>query len=347
MNYYNSPFYQGTPQQPQVNLSQMVPIQPQMPLAPVKSGDDNIKSGGFKFSVYKDEERPYRPGDLVVEDDGSPVEQKRRRGRPRKSETVASSGIITGDPEDPSSAPTIYSYQETTNMLHATLLQIEQTTQEIQRDIELVRSNKTLRNKYNVLGGLNDNRTDLINAKITCIKEINNSISKSNDMDYKKEKDRQAAQSGVNDDKHIMDLYTAFLQNPTGAGSAALGPNGIDATLGMNGVVRTMDMQIPQGTLPDAGFLSYVANMTPEQRLMAVEDNPNIKQVVVYDAATSNKAFQMMDMSTMQVIPGLPTRDPMFMEGVTIDLKNHIAKNMDLNETYPLVIVNENVVSEY
>ncbi len=346
MNYY--PFYnQGAMQQPQ-NLSRMVPVQPmQRPIIPAQ--EERMPVGGFKFSVYKDEERPHRPTDLVVEDDGTPVEQKRRRGRPRKSESqvVASTGIITaqGENED---TPTIYSYQETTNMLHATLMQVEMTTKEVQRDIELVRANKTIRNKYGIIGNLNGNMTDLINAKITCIKELNSTISKANDLDYKKEKDRQAAQSNINDDKYIMDMYNAFLQNPTGAGNSVLGPNAIDATtIGSSGIIRAGDT-VQQGTFaPDNGFLSYVANMTPEQRLMAMEDNPNIKQVVVYDAATSNKAFQVMDMSTGQVITGVPTRDPMFMEGVTIDLRNRIAKNSDLGETYPLVIVNENVVTEY
>jgi hypothetical protein len=54
-----------------------------------------------------------------------------------------------------------------------------------------------------------------------------------------------------------------------------------------------------------------------------------------------------MDMSTGQVVPGLPVRDQMFMEDTTLDLKNNIAKNINLNETYPLVVINQQIANEY
>ena len=81
-----------------------------------------------------------------------------------------------------------------------------------------------------------------------------------------------------------------------------------------------------------------------EERL---KDNPNIKLCLIYDAATNNKSFQYMDMSTGQAVPGLPARDPMFLEDTTIDLRNKIAKNINLNETYPLIVLNNDVVKEY
>jgi hypothetical protein len=37
----------------------------------------------------------------------------------------------------------------------------------------------------------------------------------------------------------------------------------------------------------------------------------------------------------------------MFMEDVTIDVKNKIAKNNNLHETFPLVIINENSSLQY
>ena len=54
-----------------------------------------------------------------------------------------------------------------------------------------------------------------------------------------------------------------------------------------------------------------------------------------------------MDMTTGQVINGLPTRDPMFLEDTTIDLRNKIAKNINLNETYPVVVINNEITKEY
>lgn len=357
MNYYSTPFYQGMPQQqPTPNFNQMRPVQPMYPAfipqaqpMQMPTGEDNISTGGFKFTVYDEEQHPHRATDLIIEDDNAVEPPKRKRGRPRKSEStaVASTGIITDSAPDVVDVPTMQTYYENTRVLQNLAVQIDGLMRDVQADLDQVRANRTIRNKYGIIGNLNENLTDLVNAKISAIKEINNSITKSNEMDYKREKDNKAAQGSQNDDKYIMDLYNAFIQNPVGA-TNPLGPTAIDATLiGSSGIVRASTEPTPQGFAPDNGYLSYVTNMTPEQKLMTLEDNPNIKQVVVYDAATNNKTFQVMDMSTGQVIHGVPVRDQMFMEGVTIDLKNKIAKNIDLNEIYPLVIINENIVNEY
>ena len=37
----------------------------------------------------------------------------------------------------------------------------------------------------------------------------------------------------------------------------------------------------------------------------------------------------------------------MFMEDTTIDIKNKIARNLNLNESYPLIIVGDSVLNEY
>ena len=93
--------------------------------------------------------------------------------------------------------------------------------------------------------------------------------------------------------------------------------------------------------------MSYVSNLTPEQNLMRYENNPNIKQVVVYDASTGNKFFQMMDMSTGEAIPNVPVYDDLIMQDTTLDLANGIAKNLNLRESFPIVQINNNVTSQY
>lgn len=358
-SYYNSPFYNmdltqrpiqpNQMVQPQQNLSMMKPVPPQPVVPPAP--EPNIVTGGFKFSVYKDDERPLRPTDIIVDENGSVIEQKKRKGRPRKSEQqsniIASTDMVKANPEDPSTMPTMYTYQETTNMLRGTMVQIDQLAAQVKQELDNVVSSRTLKSKYNIMVGLSSNLGELIGTKITAIKEINNAISKSNDMDYKKAKDAKAEAAGVNDDKYLMDMYNAFIQNPAGTMNA-LGPNSVDATLmGSTGIVRASTSAPQQGFAPETGYLSYVANMTPEQRLMTFEDNPNVKLCLIYDAATNNKVFQYMDMSTGQAIPGLPSRDPMFLEDTTIDLKNKIAKNINLNETYPVIVINDQVVKEY
>lgn len=327
----------------------VVPSRPQTVMSMNSPTESNIRTGGFNFTVVKENNRTPRATDIMVDNDGSPIEEiKRKRGRPRKSEKTTVIGSAKAEAKEPADMPTMYTYQETTDMLRCTLMQLDQLAGQVKKELDSVTTSKTLKSKYNVMVGLSGNLGDIIGQKITAIKEINNAITKSNDLDYKKEKDRMASKEGVNDDKYIMDLYNAFIQNPGNMNSrAALGPTGIDATLGSTGIIRASTDTPQQGFNPDTGYLSYVTNMTPEQRLMSLEDNPNIKMCVVFDAASGNKTFQMMDMSTGQALPGLPVRDQMFMEDTTIDLRNNIAKNINLNETYPLVVINQDITKEY
>ena len=54
-----------------------------------------------------------------------------------------------------------------------------------------------------------------------------------------------------------------------------------------------------------------------------------------------------MDVSTGQVIPNVPVMDNRFMEDTFLDLKNKIAKNNNLHESYPIVVINEGITKEY
>lgn len=118
----------------------------------------------------------------------------------------------------------------------------------------------------------------------------------------------------------------------------------IDPSVFGSGIVRA---NITQGDVTgnnqiDAGYLNYLSNLSPEQNLMRYENDPNVKQVVVYDAKTGNKFFQVMNTATGEVIPNVPVYDTaVFMPDTTIDIKNRIAKNLNLRETFPLVIINE------
>ena len=166
-------------------------------------------------------------------------------------------------------------------------------------------------------------------------------------MDYKKDKDRRAASAAMDDDKYIADLYKGFIQNPINVAPVPQVPQ-VDPSIFGSGVVRA---DLRSGNYnsgqADVGYLNYMSNLSPEQNLMRYEGNGNVKQVVVYDAATGNKFFQMMDLSTGSVIPNVPVYDHMFMEDTTIDLHSKIAKNINLNETFPLIVINENVTSQY
>ena len=275
----------------------------------------------------------------------------------KKKKVTTSGDLVTGtEPDKPESAsgtvedmPTSYTYYETTGLLKETLGQIDSLNGELMQEFNAVRANRTMKNKYGILVGLSENVGSLISNKINVIKEINNSISKSNEMDYKKLKDIRAAQSAMNDDKYIADLYKSFISNPQMQPTQVqLSP--MDTSLYGSGVVRaTVDNGglIGANGPIDASYHNYMANLTPEQNLMRYETNPNVKQCVVFNEATGDKYFQYYDMSTMTPIPNLPTYDSTIMEDTFIDKSKMIAKNNNLHQQFDLILVNNGVTSQY
>lgn len=333
----------------QMNNQQKPPVDPSIFETPT------IKTSGHKFfSVVKEgsnEKTVSIPVDPVV-----PDMEKKKRGRPKKQNTESSNEMIvrvddnevqkvSGTVEE---YPTAYSYMETNNLLHETLGQIDSLNTELMQEFNSIRHSRTMKNKYNVLVGISENVGSLINNRISVIKEINATITKSNDLDYKKEKDRRAATAAIDDDKYIADLYKSFIQNPINVAPSPQVPQ-IDPAIFGSGVVRA-DLKsgdYNSNNPVDVSYLNYMSNLTPEQNMMRYEGNGNVKQVVVFDAATGNKFFQMMDVSTGQVIPNVPVYDQMFMEDTTLDLKTKIAKNINLGETFPIVVINEGVTAQY
>ncbi len=306
---------------------------------------------GFKpkFTISNDSSSNLVPVVNEVPTGNSTKTEKKRRKRTTKKDSgeiirAENSETVSGQVED---TPTIYSYTNTTNMLHETIGQIDTVNAELMKEFDTVRHARTLKNKYNTLNGLSENIGSLLSNRIAAIKEINSTISKSNDMDYKRNKDKAAAQASVDDDQYIANLYKSFLQNPQANPTLPQMPQ-IDPSIFGSGIVRAdIGGSVSPGQNVDTSYLNYLSNLNPEQNLMRYEDNPNVKQVVVFDAATGNKFFQMMDMSTGQVIPNVPVYDEMFMEDTTLDLQKGIAKNINLNETFPIVQINNDVTSQY
>ena len=285
------------------------------------------------------------------------VEEKSKKKSTRKSKSTASSvanavtGTMSGEVAEKddmitTNKPYETKYQETTAMLKGSIMQLDGLLTDTMADAAMVRSSRTLKRKYDLLSMLNGNASQIIGNKITAIREINSTISKCNDLELKRMKELNFAAANEDSDKKIMDMYNAFVTMPVGDPSmGGMSQNNlaqISHSLSMGNVVT--------GTVygeDDAAYQNYLANMNPAQRLNMYERNPNVKQVVVYDASNGNKFFQVMNMATGQAITGVPVRDPMFLEDTTIDLKNKIAKNINLNEVYPLVVINDQVTKEY
>lgn len=290
---------------------------------------------------------------------------KRKKKRTKK---VGDTEIVLRDDGTPDSNSAIEAldvpdyketYQDTTLLLKGTIAQIDKLSVELKGDIDTVRQSRSMRNKYKTLTDLNSAMGVMLNTKVSAIKEINNSIKIANDMNYRKRKDLLTSDS-QNDDKYIMDMYSAYVKNPYGS-KAAMVPSMKDVTLyGAGNVTNPNIVAVDVGASvssatfvpassdsPIPGSASNPVTLTPEQNYMYHEYDPNIQMCVVYDKATMNKWFQVMNIATKEPVPNMPAKDPMFLEDTTIDIRHGIARNANLNETYPLIVINEDQFKDF
>lgn len=350
------PNYNPFNMQPTNNMANMKPVNGMQQLAQPKMVDPRqfetpqiISSGSsmFKFKA--------QPSSIHVDVEPSDIEAEKKKspGRPKKVES-GNVPIVTGE-EKPANQvngqiienPTAYTYMETTGMLRETLGQIDTLNSELMQEFQMVRNNRTMKNKYNVLVGLSENVGSLIGNKISAIREINSSISKSNELDYKKLKDIKSAQAALDDDKYIADLYKSAMAQPNMAPVAPVFPQ-VDASIFGSGIVRAQTpFEMNNGMAVDTSYLNYQSRLTPEQNSWRFEDNPAVQQVLVMDDSTGNKFFQYMNTQTGEVIPNMPTYDENIVADCTVDRDRMVAKNTNLNQIFPLVIINQGVQSAY
>ena len=287
----------------------------------------------------------------IIVDDG-----KKKRGRPRKGQASSTdlfsspshmvqageSFITTDDKRElslmESTEPIEKKYTETNNILRSAIMQLDSSMAQVQEDIDYVRHAKTLRNKYQYLSLLQGSMGTMIANKISAARELNNTISKCNDFEMKRYKENKASASNIDDDQRVMEMYKAFVNTPVSSNPF---PNVSQMAVSGSPVMATA-----LGNQDD-NFTNYMNNMTPAQQTMYLEGNPNIQQVVVYNQETGARYFDVIDMTTGQSIPNAEKHDVMFLEDVTIDLKNKVARNVNIGETYPLVVIGEPIMQEY
>lgn len=277
-------------------------------------------------------------GDIAQE--SLPVETpKKKRGRPRKNKDTDTIVIDAGGaailnsnqqlPMTQSNEPYLNTYNETNQMLNSVIAQIDGYSMAISQDLNTIRASKTLKNKYNYITDLTATGGQLIGNKITAIRELNKTITDSHNLELKRLKDVTAANAaGETDEKYIMDMYNAFIQTPTG-NNYSLGPRPMDLQSAGSGLIG----------VPMQSQLSGDYALTPEQNRMRLESNPNIKTVLVLNATTGERYFDVIDVTTGNSIPNMPKPDPMFLEDTVPYPAEGVARNTNLDVTYPLVVI--------
>jgi hypothetical protein len=291
------------------------------------------------------EELMQHPATLEVPNADPP---KRKRGRPRKSDQEKHE-IYKGKSDRElsmmeSKTPYISTYEGTTKQLRDTINGIDMLAAQIQSDLQAVRASRTLKKKYDYVCELSSTIGSLVSNRISAIKEINNTITNAHKLDMSRSKTVKELTDGANDDKAVMDMYNAFVNAPMGNVNALPPGFNVPAHIlnGAGGIPVTQ-----QGFTEDQMYESFVNNPSPEMSAIAMERNPNIKIVVVYNQETQDKYFDVVDITTGQSVPGIERPSEKLLTHMDINIREGIARNLDANLMYDLVLVGNRRIDEY
>ena len=262
-------------------------------------------------------------------------------------------------------------YANTAKLLVGAIAQSDMMYQVIDSEIQEFHNKKGYggRNRMQNMSEFMNTQVSLINTKVGAIRELNSIRNKINDLVMKKtQMDKDSVDE--NSDKAVMDAYYALI-NSSNYGlpqmASPLNPASINTGVNMSGApVHSASLGMPTGTLDpgpivtsngsdsmtsiqpqvDPSFENYKNNLTPVQRKMILDKDPNIKTVVVYDQSTGHKYFDVINVATGQSVPGVQKPADFLLDTMRIDARNGLAVNSNVNQTYPLVLTGTRAADE-
>ena len=288
--------------------------------------DDDKKSSGLKINVMglvgnSSKEEVYNPKASVDEESTS------KRGRPRKTEPINMT-------KNKKNSDSYYDrYSKTNALLDQTIYEIDDLNSTVKKELKAVSVSKTLKKKYEYMSELASTSGSLLSTKVTAIRELNKSITDSATLEIRMAKENKEAEE--TDDKRIMDMYNAFINTPIGSYAAPAAPSAVDMVMGNTGTTIVPNVNGEFQT-DDLGYNQYINNLSPEQRKIQLEGQ-NIKLCVVFDPDTGNRYFDNINMDTNESVPGLPLPEAHFLDDLNINMNTGVARNTNLNLTYPVV----------
>ena len=268
--------------------------------------------------------------------------QKKPR-KPRAKEVDIDGVEVTGRADEDENTPLvqtnvpyIVSFNETNKMLKDYIKNVEVVEAEIAEDVRTIRDSKTMKSKYTYLANLQSARGTIMSQKLNAIKELNSVITKSHDLDAKRDKEFRASHLNQQDDNAaISKMYDAFVSTPVGKLDGQLiNPLTVgtqELTLfNPNGMVASL-MGIQGGT----GLDSYVNNMSEETAIMMAEDNPAIEEVVMYNPSNGQMKFAYYDNNSGQEVTSVKAKDMnMFAEELKFDFDLGVASHRGLGQSF-------------
>lgn len=294
---------------------------------------------GFNVNKFVKDSGEYKELNLRQEKTvvADTVDEPKKRGRKKKNE-VATTTTAQPIPVPASSMsyvqeniPYASAYNETTQQLDETIAQLNMLGAETVADINVIRGNKTLRNKFNIVNEMTQTATAILNAKLTAIREKNTVINNINRLELDRIKQLKTTASEEDDNTRIANLYSAFISTPIGAGPNVLGPNVQDVMMQTTGLPV-----VPIGGDQQA----WESSLSPADNRMVLEAKGMIETVVVYDQTTGNRWFDVVDKQTRKSVPNVEKPDNSRIYDLDINVRGGFAKDGNLNLSYPLIVIN-------
>lgn len=301
--------------------------------------EEETDTGLFSFFLSKE------ASEVKIGGTDEVTTEKKKRGRPPTA-VVNVDEIITSSATEPSPTEIVSgtnyrkSYAESTALIRSVIAQADDLSSSINKDLSDIRNSKTLKSKYTYITNLTSSSGSLLSTKVAAIRELNSTITQIHNLELNRLKTLKEDKSDQNDDMRMMDLYNAFVNAPLGTYTPQV-PNAQDLTLGVNSAdVNAVEMISPS--------MGPTGGLTPEQRRMRMETNPNIQTVVRYNQTTGQRGFDVIDKTTGESVANYPRPDAFLLEDTTIDVAGGIARNRNINMVWPLMLEGSNkIFGEY
>ena len=339
----------------------------------IEDKKEEKKSYGLSFSSSVKTEK--EDGEIVIEEDPG-AKKKRGPGRPPKNGGLANTYSTSVEAEGRKGKETLdkkyeKGYLDNARLLYSAIVQTEDMYNTIDEELAHFKSNKSYggRNRLMHMSNYMNTQVGLINTKITAVRELNSVRNKINDLVLKKEQMMKDTAED-NSDKAVMDSYYALVNAPRyGLPTVrqTLAPSTINTGIGLSGttiqssnlvsappivssssssvVERPGDPVVSTNSI-DTSFQQYQQNLTPVQKKMIADKDPNIKTVVVYDQSTGNKWFDVVNVVTGVSIPDIQRPAEFLLDAMRVDARNGIAVNSNTNMTFPLVMTGTRAADE-
>lgn len=237
--------------------------------------------------------------------------------------------------------PYASAYADTNQQLDDTINALNVLGAEIVTDLNMVRGNKTLRNKYSIVNEMTQTATSILNTKLSAIKEKNSVINNINKLELDRLKQIKVSASEEDDNTRIANLYDAFINTPIGAGPGVLGPSMQDIIAG-----GQAGPSVPMISLGNDQQM-WEAGLNPAENRMLLEAKGAIETVVMYDSTTGNRWFEVVDRATRQPVPNVEKPDNSYIYDLDINIRGGFAKDSNRGVSYPLICIGDSNILEY